>query len=144
MLDYACKNIPLAFARLPGNPIKIHRDPATGQLDLEDVHLASSEHLLEINSLNKIYTEPRPSGRSKGLPKPKDSGRATIPDKDVLAAFKAKRAAKKNQSPPWWQIFHRSRGEQLPNDPKQLDALRKKYGEWALKGKINILKKMEV
>src|SRR6185437_16122794 len=132
--DHACRSIPHAWLRLPGNPVKIYRDPTTGQLDLEDAHLASSENLLEIASLNNIYTEPRSAGRRKRQPKPKGSGRATIKDEDALSAFNAKQFAKPYQSPPWWCVFHRNLGKQLPSDPKQQDALRKKYDDWARKG----------
>lgn len=133
--DYACQNIPITFERLPGNPIRIHRDSTTGKMDLQDIHLATTKHLLEIASLKTIYTGQRTAGRPKGVAKPKGSGRNSIPETDLLSAFEAKQSAKPYQSPPWWHAEHRRRGQQMPSDAKRLEALRKQYEEQALKGR---------
>ena len=142
--EYMCKHIPISFLRLPANPLKIDRDPSTGKIDLQDVHLASSNHLLEIVALQRMYQPILPEGRPKGIAKPKRSGRPSIPEMDALAAYKAKRSAKKNQSPPWWLHFARSRSCEIPTNPKKLDAFRKKMEDWAIKGKNIATKNLEI
>jgi hypothetical protein len=129
------ENITIAFDRLPDNPIRLTRDPATGAIAGEDLHLASTKQLLEIKSLQRIFESKEKPGRRKGSKKPIGSGRRTIDPQLCMEAWKSKQDTKKNQSPAWWLVFARKKNLTIPEDGKGQTALRKKLEEWAIKGR---------
>ncbi len=107
------------------------------KMDESFVHSAPDEMAqigFRLANLRRDLDPARPTGRPKGLPKPKNSGKAPIDKEIALAAYKAKQAAPEYQSPPWWQRFGKQKGLIVPSEPKAREAFRKKMESWAITG----------
>jgi hypothetical protein len=141
-LDECAARVPLAFTRIPDNPIRIYYDRETGKMDGKDLHLASSKQFFELKSLQRVFQPQRKPGRPKGLTKATGSGRKAVDRQLCVEAWKAEQAGKKYQSPPWWLIFAREKRIQVPEDHNGKEALRKRIKEWSLKGKMFTHKKI--
>jgi hypothetical protein len=140
--SYACASIRYSFERIPGNPIEIDYDDATGQLNGRNCQLASVKQILEFKSVPGMFRERKPTGRQRGSEKPAHSGRKPVDEQLCIEAWEAKQTTPKYNSNPWWMKFARKKNISIPNDAKGRDAVRKRMAEWAMKGRTLSLKKV--
>jgi len=136
MLINAGKAIPLGWERAWDNPIRFLTNPTTGERTLGDIQARTPQRLImDAQALLRVVEPGLKRGRKKGCEKPKNSGREKPPDEILLKAYIAKQKYGKNKTIPWWQRFAKDIGERIPDDPKGREAARKRYEDWALRGK---------
>lgn len=106
---------------LPDNPIMTSRDPSTGKATLHDAETATARHLMQIQSYFRSLAPPGKPGRRKGLPKPKKSGKGSLPPDLALQVHEAKLDGMK-----FHQIVRQVLRTTIPSDHRARERLRAK------------------
>lgn len=90
---------------------------------------AETRHILEIDSVRRAYSQAGRVGRRKGQPKPRRSGRPSLPDPLARAVYQAKADGKT-----WSQIAREVLRVSVPSDPKARNRLRGRIDRLYLRG----------
>ncbi len=128
---------------LPDNPIRIWHDSTTGDVTLDNVEAAMGPHymryFMQIESYLRSLAPPGEPGRPKGLPKPKKSGKRSLPPDLALQVHEAKLDGKT-----FSQIVRDVLRTTIPSDYRARERLRAKVNRLNARGVRLKLKKSSI
>ncbi|MCZ6530163.1 MAG: hypothetical protein O6949_07500 [Chloroflexi bacterium] len=124
---------------LPDNPVTISRDPSTGKAMLHGAETATARHLMQIRSYFQSLAPPGKTGRPKGLPKPKKSGKGSLPPDLALRVHEAKL-----DGMTFRQIVRQVLHTTIPSDHRVRERLRAKVNRLNAQGARLKLKKSSI
>ncbi len=131
---------PATIARfLPDNPIRLSHDATTGKAIYQGLENATARHLMQIHSYFRSLAPPGKSGRLKGLPKPKKSGKGSLPPDLALRVHEAKL-----DGMTFRQIVRQVLHTTIPSDHRVRERLRAKVNRLNAQGARLKLKKSSI
>ncbi|MEO5957412.1 MAG: hypothetical protein ABIR36_17230 [Nitrospiraceae bacterium] len=148
VLRHAAGTTPPHIQRPWRNPVRFSTNSKTGEVvGYGPMPKVSNKQFIEANELFKALTTlPRKEGRPKKSAKPPTSGKKPPPHSTQLyeAAWAMKQRTPPYHSPAWPVLFAREQGLPIPKDLKGQHALFSRVREWAIKGKLLALTKVQV